>query len=175
MSLSLLIKNAAAFAKECHKHQTRKTGEPYFTHPEGVARIVAEWTHDPHLIAAAYLHDVIGDCGRDYEDLLERFGRRVARYVSLLSRDFRKPKAQSLQEYRKVLRRAPPTVKLIAAADMLHNAITPAGKEFMVRWFKKMKKNLKAVTEGKLGIYRSTIQELRKRIREAEERFENTQ
>lgn len=166
-----LVEKAAEYAKECHKHQLRKTGEPYFIHPEGVAKITAEWTNDPDTIAAAYLHDVIEDTGKDFEDIESRFGKKVAHYVSLLSRDFRKPKPVSLREFRKVLFKAPPPVKLIASADALHNASTPADKEFMIRWFKKIKKNLKAVTQGKLGIYRKAIQELMTRIKEAEARF----
>ena len=54
-----LVKKAARFAKEKHKYQKRRNGEPYFTHPRAVARIVARFTRDPNVVAAAYLHDVI--------------------------------------------------------------------------------------------------------------------
>ena len=36
------IKEAYLFAKEAHKEQRRKSGEPYVMHPLAVARIVAE-------------------------------------------------------------------------------------------------------------------------------------
>ena len=36
------IKDAYEFAKDAHKEQRRKSGEPYIIHPIAVARIVAE-------------------------------------------------------------------------------------------------------------------------------------
>lgn len=36
------IRSAYELAKEAHKNQKRKTGEPYIIHPIAVARIVAE-------------------------------------------------------------------------------------------------------------------------------------
>ena len=36
------IKDAFAFAREAHKKQRRKSGEPYIVHPISVARIVGE-------------------------------------------------------------------------------------------------------------------------------------
>ena len=36
------IKDAFAFAREAHKEQRRKSGEPYIVHPISVARIVGE-------------------------------------------------------------------------------------------------------------------------------------
>ena len=164
MSHSLLIKNTAAFAKKCHKHQTRKTGEPYFTHPEAVAKSVMQWTKDPHVIVAAYLHDVIEDCGRDYEDLLERFGVRVARYVAGASRDFRKPKEESMHLFRRDLVAASPEIKLIVAADIAHNASTPADSAFMKLWFRKTRATLPYLIRGNLGTYRKAILSLTQHI-----------
>ena len=166
-----LVKKAAQFAKEKHKYQKRRTGEPYFTHPQAVARSVSKWTRDPNVVAAAYLHDVIEDTGCDYEDLLERFGKKVARYVSLVSRDFRKSKAASLREFRSQLRRAPPEVKLIVAADLMNNAISKVDRAFMKIWFKKTSKTIPAVMHGNLGKYRKAIKTFIRQVRQEMETF----
>ncbi|MEK7555146.1 MAG: HD domain-containing protein [Patescibacteria group bacterium] len=167
---NMLVRRAAAFAKEKHRHQKRRNGEPYFTHPEGVAEIVLVYTKDPEVVAAAYLHDLIEDTECDFENIEERFGKRVARYVALLSRDFRKPKVESLNEFRRDMKKAPPEVKLIAAADAFHNARTPADAVFMKRWFKKALITLQAVEVGKLGRYGEGIRSLISEVRQEAKR-----
>ena len=152
-----LVRKAASFAKEKHKHQKRLTGEPYFVHPKSVAASVAKWTSDPNVVAAAYLHDVIEDTGCDYEDLETRFGRKVADYVSMLSRDFRRPKKLSLIEFRKTLRKAPPEVKLIEAADIEHNLRSKASPDFMRRYVEKTRATLPYLKDGRPRKYQEGI------------------
>ena len=165
-----LVRRAAAFAKEKHRHQKRRNGKPYFTHPEGVAEIVAVYSKDPEVVAAAYLHDTIEDTGCDFENIEERFGKKVAQYVSAMSRDFRKPKLESLREFRRDMKKASPEVKLIAAADALHNARTPVDREFMKRWFKKALETLKVIGAGNLGCYREAITSLISEVRQEAKR-----
>lgn len=155
-----LVRKAAQFAKERHKHQKRLTGEPYFMHLKAVALSVNKWTRDPNVVAAAYLHDVIEDTGCDYEDLEERFGKKVADYVSMLSRDFRKPKKLSLIEFRKTLSKTPGEVKLIEAADIYDNVKSEANPDFMERYFKKALETLPFLKAGELGKYKSAIKTL---------------
>jgi len=67
-----LIDFAYRYAEEAHKGQVRKyTGEPYINHPVAVARIVAGVTDDCEMICAALLHDVIEDCGKTWQDLVD--------------------------------------------------------------------------------------------------------
>lgn len=58
---------AARFARDAHKGQSRKyTGRPYIVHPMNVAVLVKNHYTGPHYdeaIAAAWLHDVVEDCG----------------------------------------------------------------------------------------------------------------
>lgn len=83
-----LIKCAAVFARKAHEGQTRKfTGVPYYTHVEQVAALVAARTDRPELIAAAYLHDTMEDCGVAYETLAQLFGHSVADIVHALTND----------------------------------------------------------------------------------------
>lgn len=59
------IFSAASIAYRAHDGQRRKhSGEPYFEHLHRVATTVArstEYEHDPEVIAAAFLHDIIED------------------------------------------------------------------------------------------------------------------
>ena len=52
------IRRAYGYAEEHHRGQFRHSGEPYITHPVGVARICAGLGLDPETIQAALLHDV---------------------------------------------------------------------------------------------------------------------
>ena len=57
-----LLDRAIAFAKEAHKDQKRESGEPYYTHPEAVARMLFDMGMDSHTVIAGLLHDVVEDC-----------------------------------------------------------------------------------------------------------------
>ena len=57
---------ARDFAKEAHEGQFRESGEPYFVHPEHVAKILIGLGLDDETVAAGYLHDVVEDCGYTY-------------------------------------------------------------------------------------------------------------
>jgi (p)ppGpp synthase/HD superfamily hydrolase len=56
---------AKAIATIAHRFQTDKIGVPYIEHPRRVATRLVE----PKYVAAAWLHDVIEDCGITAEDL----------------------------------------------------------------------------------------------------------
>ena len=70
------------FTKQVHAHQTRHSGEPYYTHPESVAIMLANMGMDSHTILAGLMHDVIED-GKDitYEKLASMFGQDIAGMV----------------------------------------------------------------------------------------------
>ncbi len=76
-----LISKAYNVAKEEHKNQLRKSGEPYIIHPVEVAIILAELEMDKESIAAGLLHDVVEDTDMTLEDVEEKFGKEVAELV----------------------------------------------------------------------------------------------
>lgn len=77
-----LVTQAMIFAAQMHDGAVRKGSKiPYIVHPMEAAAIAASLTDDPHILAAAVLHDVMEDCGVSYEELLARFGSRVAELV----------------------------------------------------------------------------------------------
>lgn len=83
-----MIHKARKTALRLHNNQYRKSGHlPYFSHLENVANIVAEYTIDQELIAAAYLHDTIEDTPYTAKDLKQGFGERVASIVQAVTKD----------------------------------------------------------------------------------------
>ena len=74
---------------------------------------------------AALLHDWLEDIdGSTHAALAERFGERVARLVQQLSDTHVRPKPpwkERKERYLAMLRDEPAEVKLISAADKLHN------------------------------------------------------
>ncbi|MBE8424967.1 HD domain-containing protein, partial [Leptospira borgpetersenii serovar Balcanica] len=64
-----------------HAGQTRKSGEPYITHPVAVAQVLAELGLDVEALIAAILHDTIEDTPLTREALAAEFGEAVAELV----------------------------------------------------------------------------------------------
>ncbi len=76
-----LIERAYRYSENAHKEQMRRSGEPYFVHPERVAGIITELKLDTASICAALLHDVVEDTLATVEDLSRDFGEEVAQLV----------------------------------------------------------------------------------------------
>lgn len=118
-----LPERAAAFARRAHEGQTRKfTGAPYYTHVERVAALVRERTDRTELIAAAYLHDTMEDCGVTYETLAQHFGHAVANIVHALTNDNARKKQQGKVRYMiDKLTAMNPDALLVKLCDILNN------------------------------------------------------
>ncbi|MBO0701052.1 MAG: HD domain-containing protein, partial [Zavarzinella sp.] len=102
----------------------RKDGQtPYAAHPFRVRLIVRHvfGIDDPDLLAAALLHDTIEDTTTDFDDVEERFGARVARWVAALTKDTRLPDADREAAYMGTLARSDPAVKVAKLADIFDN------------------------------------------------------
>lgn len=91
-----LIGQARDFARAAHDGQVRKglAREPYAVHLEEVARSVAELGGTDAMIAAAWLHDTVEDCGVTPAELAARFGEAVAALVAELTDDKALEKAE---------------------------------------------------------------------------------
>ena len=57
------LEKACAYAFHAHDGQTRKSGEPYITHPMAVATQLAAWHMDVQGLCAGVMHDVLEDTG----------------------------------------------------------------------------------------------------------------
>lgn len=73
-----LIEKAYNVAREAHKNQLRKSGEPYIIHPLSTAIILAELQLDQESICAGLLHDVVEDTVLTDDEIEEQFGHYVA-------------------------------------------------------------------------------------------------
>ncbi|MGK0417061.1 MAG: (p)ppGpp synthase/HD superfamily hydrolase, partial [Halopseudomonas sp.] len=76
-----LVRRAYFYAEQAHDGQTRRSGEPYVTHPLAVASILADMHMDHQSLMAAMLHDVIEDTGIPKDALVTQFGDTVAELV----------------------------------------------------------------------------------------------
>ncbi|HZS81108.1 MAG TPA: bifunctional (p)ppGpp synthetase/guanosine-3',5'-bis(diphosphate) 3'-pyrophosphohydrolase [Herbaspirillum sp.] len=124
------VQKAYRFSDEVHLGQMRKSGEPYISHPLAVAEICAEWKLDAQAMMAALLHDVMEDQGVRKEELIERFGAKVAALVDGLSKldklEFQSQAEAQAENFRKMLLAMARDVRviLVKLADRLHNMRT---------------------------------------------------
>lgn len=121
-----LVSDAMIFATKAHDGALRKgTNLPYIVHPAEVAAIAATLTDDPHILAAALLHDVMEDCGVSEAELAQRFGERVARLVKSETEERDgDPRETWLARKQSAVSRigcADRDVKIIALSDKLSN------------------------------------------------------
>jgi len=125
-----LVTRAFRFAAAAHEGQQRRSGEPFITHPVGVARICAELRLDEQTIAAALLHDVVEDTSTELEALREEFGDEVARLVDGVTKltrvQFQSREQAEAENYRKMVVAMAEDVRviLVKLADRLHNLRT---------------------------------------------------
>ena len=128
------------FAAEAHKHQKRKSGEPYITHPLAVANILADMQMDTVCIQTGLLHDVVEDCGVTLEGLCENFGDDVARCVDGVTKlskiSFANRDDRQAENLRKMLLAMTTDIRVVIVklADRLHNmrtieSLTPERRE----------------------------------------------
>lgn len=128
MTLSKRFADALILAHELHAGQVRKgTAIPYVSHVMAVAGIVLDNGGDEDEAIAALLHDAVEDCGGApvLADIRRFFGDRVAGIVAACSDTDQMPKPpwQARKEaYLDHLRDASASVRLVSAADKLHNA-----------------------------------------------------
>lgn len=140
------FREALAYAAALHEGQPRKrSGDdlpwiPYVAHLLGVASLVLEADGSEDEAIAALLHDAIEDHprgGLTEREIGERFGEAVLAMVRHCTKpeiDETGPESEvqarrrlQTSDYVAHLREAPPDVKLVAAADKLHNARSIVG------------------------------------------------
>ncbi|MAQ17144.1 MAG: phosphohydrolase [Sandaracinus sp.] len=121
------LDEAVALATSAFRTHYRKgSGVPYLTHLFQVMVTVGEHGGDEEQMIAALLHDYLEDVpGATGDELEQRFGARVRRMVEALSDATEHPKPpwrERKERYLAELRDEPAEVKLVSAADKLHNA-----------------------------------------------------
>src|SRR5215475_4901701 len=125
-----MIEHAYEIARHAHREQVRRSGEPYITHPVGVALVLADLGLDDVTIAAALLHDAVEDTSVTQADIEEELGADVATIVDGVTKldrlQFDSKEAQQAATLRKMLVAMAKDIRvlLIKLADRLHNMRT---------------------------------------------------
>lgn len=122
------IERAYQVAGHAHRHQKRKSGEPYITHPLAVAVILADLGMQAPTLVAALLHDTVEDTDYSLERLRKEFGEEVAGLVDGVTKLDRVTfgKAAEAETVRKMVVAMARDIRVlvIKLADRLHNART---------------------------------------------------
>jgi len=117
------VKSAELYAKDKHKNMTRKDGiTPYSDHLEAVvSHLKSLGIIDEDVLCSGWLHDTIEDTDTTFDDLYERFGKKIAVLVSSLSKDEKSPKKERERLYVKQLKDASVDAKIIKLCDISAN------------------------------------------------------
>jgi GTP diphosphokinase / guanosine-3',5'-bis(diphosphate) 3'-diphosphatase len=124
------IAEAHDFAAKAHAGQSRRSGEPYISHPIAVAGIVAGLYLDAGSVKAALLHDVLEDTPATLEEIKAAFGDDVALLVDGVSKldqlRFDSAAEAQAESFRKMLLAMVQDLRviLVKLADRTHNMRT---------------------------------------------------
>ena len=126
-----MIQKAYEVAREAHKDQKRKSGEPYIIHALCLAIILADLELDIETIVAGLLHDAVEDTWMTIEEVEKEFSAEVALLVDgvtklgQLSYSADKVELQA-ENLRKMFLAMAKEIRviLIKLADRLHNMRT---------------------------------------------------
>ena len=125
---TVLIERAYQTAARLHADQTRKSGDPYITHPLAVATILAGLGLSEPTIVAALLHDTVEDTAYSLDQVREEFGDEVATMVDGVTKIEKmaygeNAKAETIRKMVVAMSRDI-RVLVIKLADRLHNMRT---------------------------------------------------
>lgn len=125
-----LIKKAYVFSAKAHQGQTRRSGEPYLTHPVEVAGILAGMKLDVPSIATALLHDTVEDTVATLEEIESIFGSEIKALVDGVTKlskiQFTTAQEHQAENFRKMIMAMAQDIRviLVKLADRVHNMRT---------------------------------------------------
>jgi len=124
------LNRAYVFAMQAHGGQTRKSGDPYFTHPLAVAAILTELKADPASVITALLHDTVEDTDVSLADIRRLFGTEIESLVDGVTKlskiELKSEASKQAENFRKLVMAMADDVRvlLVKLADRLHNMRT---------------------------------------------------
>jgi (p)ppGpp synthase/HD superfamily hydrolase len=170
------------FADKAHGEQKRRyTPDRYIVHPIRVMELCKAYTTDIAVLAAALLHDVLEDTEVNKEALLdfllqvmdERKAKRTLALVVELTDVYIKA---NYPTWNRRKRRAKEAERLagsskesqtIKYADILDNIRElPEDDDFSIVFLKECKNLLKSINKGEPQLYRLTVEEVERRLKE---------
>ncbi|MEU5581551.1 HD domain-containing protein [Streptomyces huasconensis] len=122
------LRRAYVLAESSHRGQTRKSGEPYITHPLAVTLILAQLGAEITTLTASLLHDTVEDTDVTLDQVRAEFGDDVCYLVDGVTKlekvDY--GAAAEPETFRKMLVATGNDVRVmsIKLADRLHNMRT---------------------------------------------------
>jgi len=123
-----LLERAYVTAERAHGTQTRKSGDPYITHPLAVATILADIGMTEPTLCAALLHDTVEDTDYTLEEVRRDFGDEVAALVDGVTKldKVKYGDTAQAQTIRKMIVAMSRDIRVlvIKLADRLHNMRT---------------------------------------------------
>ena len=125
-----LLRRAWSVGAAAHVGQTRRSGEPYITHPVAVAEVLAEQRVDVETLIAAILHDTLEDTPLERASIAGEFGETVAELVDGVTKldklQFQDRQEAAAESFRKMMLAMARDLRviLIKLADRLHNMRT---------------------------------------------------
>ena len=125
-----VIRRAYEFSEKAHEGQIRRSGEPYISHPLGVASILVDLRLDMATVVTGLLHDTVEDTDVTIEDIQGHFGEIVASLVDGVTKisqiRFRNTHEKQGENIRKMIVAMGKDVRvvLVKLADRLHNMRT---------------------------------------------------
>ncbi|RMI36933.1 RelA/SpoT family protein, partial [Streptomyces triticirhizae] len=122
------LHRAYRLAEAAHRGQTRKSGEPYITHPLAVTLILAELGAETTTLTASLLHDTVEDTDVTLDQVRADFGDEVGHLVDGVTKlqKVEYGAAAESETFRKMLVATGSDVRVmsIKLADRLHNMRT---------------------------------------------------
>ncbi len=123
-----LLERAYETAERMHGTQTRKSGDPYITHPLAVTTILADIGMTEPTLAAALLHDTVEDTPYTLDQVRQDFGEEIAQLVDGVTKLDKVKYGDSAQAetIRKMIVAMSRDIRVlvIKLADRLHNMRT---------------------------------------------------
>ncbi|MDR2604663.1 MAG: HD domain-containing protein, partial [Desulfovibrio sp.] len=125
-----LVRKAHAYAAAAHTGQTRRSGQPYLSHPMAVAHSLASMRMDGATVAAGLLHDTVEDTKVTLDDIVENFGEDVADLVDGVTKismlNFDSKEERQAENIRKMILAMNEDLRVlfVKLADRLHNMRT---------------------------------------------------
>ncbi|MDX1448021.1 MAG: bifunctional (p)ppGpp synthetase/guanosine-3',5'-bis(diphosphate) 3'-pyrophosphohydrolase [Acidimicrobiia bacterium] len=125
-----LLQRAYEVAARAHHGQTRKSGEPYISHPVAVTAILAEYGMDEATLVAGFLHDTVEDTEIGLEDIVSEFGQEVAFLIDGVTKldrlEYDSPQQAQAATIRKMVVAMAQDLRvlIIKLCDRLHNIRT---------------------------------------------------
>ncbi|MDK4555814.1 bifunctional (p)ppGpp synthetase/guanosine-3',5'-bis(diphosphate) 3'-pyrophosphohydrolase [Kingella kingae] len=128
------LEKACAYAFFAHDGQTRKSGEPYITHPIAVTIELARWRMDIQTLSAGLMHDVLEDTHITKAEMAQEFGDTITEMVDGLSKlenlKYDSKAEQQAESFRKLILAMTKDIRIIIVklSDRLHNMRTLGAK-----------------------------------------------